>query len=610
MKKDKNITMLVISIITFLALVLSAAYALIGVTTIYDDSNIVSTLGTRPIFVSDASDQITLDIPYVPVEASEEYLLTNDTGVVNISLSTNYEVSTRCTYDIVWQWDEVADTSMQYKKTEGATKEYTISGSNGVDSFEEIQLNDYDASNLKTKLYTTSITAVKDIIAYQDWDITANFYKTTTIQDNHKGASYSGKIVIENVVCSNMGNAFAVYSEYDNSLIFYKNNDVVTEGEEYKGKVATAVYPNIELDTYTYDSTTTTPSTPWYEYASVIKTVSVANEIHPVSTAMWFTKLINLENINLTNLNTSRVVTMERMFDKAGQSNSNFVLNLGDKFDTSNVTNMSAMFQYTGQNSTKMTLDLGDKFDTSKVTNMAALFNNAGKSSINFELDLGDKFDTSNVTNMRYMFQEVGRSNPNFTLDLGSKFDTSNVTDMFYMFNYTGLSSTKFNLNLGDKFDTSNVMTMEAMFANVGRNTPIIVLDLGDKFDTSNVTNMADMFNHFGYLSSNVEIKLGDKFDTSHVTNMYRMFLGSGANATNFVLDVSGFIIKSSCNLTKFAEKSSSKIIFGEGWSNATLVSGMFAYDSSKKLEIVNAPANILAYDFASDNRVPTFTTI
>lgn len=227
--------------------------------------------------------------------------------------------------------------------------------------------------------------------------------------------------------------AYAVYSETDNSLTFYKNFDEVVAGNEYNGKIATKVYTGIETDVYTveYESEATkSTTTPWYEYANAIKTVSIEDEIAPISTAGWFFYLTNVENIDLTNLDTSQVNNMSHMFNNAGYNSASFVLDLGDKFNTENVTNMTGLFSYTGQ-----------------------------------------------------------------------------------------------------------------------------------------------------------------------------------ANST-FKMDLSQFIVQSSCDLTDFAYGSSASFIFGEGWSNATLVSGMFGYGSSTPIEIVNAPANILAYDFAADNRVVTFTTI
>jgi len=255
-----------------------------------------------------------------------------------------------------------------------------------------------------------------------------------------------------------------------------------------------------------------------------------------------FQNLFYLSSINLSNLDTSNVTNMFRMFNYTGTSSTLFTLNLGDNFNTSNVTNMSYMFNQTGNNCPGFTLNLGDNFDTSNVTTMSGIFSYTGTSSTVFTLDLGDKFDTSKVTTMSDMFYNTGYSSPVFTLDLGDKFDTSNVTNMYYMFSATGANSPIFTLNLGNQFDTSNVTNMSGMFSSIGTNSLVFTLDLGDKFDTSKVTNMSFMFNYAGRYSTVFTLDLGDKFDTSNVTNTQQMFGTTGNSNPNFTLDLRTFI--------------------------------------------------------------------
>ncbi len=124
-------------------------------------------------------------------------------------------------------------------------------------------------------------------------------------------------------------------------------------------------------------------------------------------------------NIDLTNLNTSKVTRMGYMFSECDVSK----ITWGD-FDTRNVTSMYAMFRDVK----------GDRLDLSAIAH----------------------FDTSNVTDMGYMFRESGLCD----IVLGNNFDTSSVIDMSYMFsnckNITGLDLSSFtsanNLNVGYMF--------------------------------------------------------------------------------------------------------------------------------------------------------------
>ena len=155
-----------------------------------------------------------------------------------------------------------------------------------------------------------------------------------------------------------------------------------------------------------------------------------------------FSKLTNLD---LTNFNTSNVITMEVMFSGCPALTSLDASN----FDTSNVTSMVHMFY----NCSKLTsLDVSS-FNTSKVTTMSRMF--SGCTSLT-SLDVSN-FDTSNVTAINELF---GYCKLLTSLDV-SNIDTSNVTDMQRMF--SGCSSLT-SLDVSN-FDTSNVTDMSYMFS-------------------------------------------------------------------------------------------------------------------------------------------------
>ncbi|MBO0022803.1 BspA family leucine-rich repeat surface protein, partial [Listeria monocytogenes] len=101
----------------------------------------------------------------------------------------------------------------------------------------------------------------------------------------------------------------------------------------------------------------------------------------------------SLEELDVSNFDTSSVTTMQAMFNACRALEKLDVSN----FDTSSVTTMQAMFE----NCTGLgELDVSN-FDTSSVTTMAYMFD--GCTSLE-ELDLSN-FDTSSVTTMAYMFQ-------------------------------------------------------------------------------------------------------------------------------------------------------------------------------------------------------------
>ena len=211
-----------------------------------------------------------------------------------------------------------------------------------------------------------------------------------------------------------------------------------------------------------------------------------------------FYNFINLENIDLSYFDTSKVISMSEMFSGASSLIS---LDLSN-FDTSKVLSMNEMFSGT---SSLESLDLSN-FNTSNVTDMSNMF--SGMNSLT-NLNIST-FDTSKVTNMFYMFD--GMSNLT-SLDV-SQFNTSNVTNMISMFSDLK-KITELNVS---SFDTSNVTNMRHMFSG---DEKITNLDLSN-FNTSNVTGMSAMFQSCRSLA-NLNIS---SFDTSKVTDMGWMFSG------------------------------------------------------------------------------------
>ena len=236
----------------------------------------------------------------------------------------------------------------------------------------------------------------------------------------------------------------------------------------------------------------------WREETEDIKTIEIGQKIEPVSTASWFSGLKNLTSINLSNLDTSNVITMANMFQGCESLKQ---LNISH-FNTSNVTNMSSMFS--GMKNVESIIINPNTFDTSNVTNMSTMFFRCSKLK-NFDVS---HFDTTYVTDMSDMFHECNELQ---TIDV-SHFNTSNVTNMNDMFRFCKKASV---LDVSH-FDTSNVTNMSGMFDMAHSITSLDV----SHFNTSKVTNMSGMFRWI----ENVKTLDLSHFDTSNVTDMSDMF--------------------------------------------------------------------------------------
>ena len=173
------------------------------------------------------------------------------------------------------------------------------------------------------------------------------------------------------------------------------------------------------------------------------------------SGANLFAYMINLRNVDLSNMYTNEVTDMSGMF--AGCINLSSID--ASNFNTTNVTNMKGMFiKWAGVLPSMVSLENFDVsgFDTSNVADMSYMFY---KNTLT-TLDVSN-FDTSNVTNMYGMFYQMTFL---VTLYASDKFVTTNVTASGYMFaldtKLVGGNGTTFDDNYVDKtyarIDTSS----------------------------------------------------------------------------------------------------------------------------------------------------------
>lgn len=127
--------------------------------------------------------------------------------------------------------------------------------------------------------------------------------------------------------------SFAVYSDSDKSLVFYKGKSVPSEGSSFRGKECTSVYKDIE----TWDG-----SIPGWadDHADSVEKVSFAASVAPKSCRAWFVDMRNCDSFDLKKLDTSKVNNFAYMF--AGCSDVE-ELDLSN-FDTNSAVNFKEMF--------------------------------------------------------------------------------------------------------------------------------------------------------------------------------------------------------------------------------------------------------------------------
>lgn len=321
---------------------------------------------------------------------------------------------------------------------------------------------------------------------------------------------------------------FAVYSEDDASLTFYKRRALPSEGSMFEGKTATAVYTNIQ----------NTKSTPlWKGIASKIKRVAVVDDgIAPQTMYAWFFTCDNLLSVNISKLDTSKTTSLGYAFSGCkslteidlSALNTSSVRSFADVFqdcsslrsvnlagwNTSSGDNFSQMFY---QCASLEELDISS-FETRKVITFKEMFRGCSSlSSLNVSM-----FDTSAATDVSQAFYGCGSLTE---LDL-SKASTAKVETFYGMF--SGCSGlTRIDLSL---LDTSSAKNLSYLFADCSKLESVNVSSI----KTSTVTDFNHMFSGCSSLKS---LDLSS-FDTSAAKDLSCLFYGCSSLAS---LNLSSF---------------------------------------------------------------------
>ena len=198
MKNKRYIFLITISLIILVSLAAMFSFAYFQAQTDIQSNlplNVVIEEGAFMTLTAVGQDGATINV-------SGGSMLTDKAGTVagssspKISLTLDSKVKASCTYDIAWVWDSASPS--KYSLSTGATNEFTISGSNGINSIAETQLSNHGTGlNLGTFSISTNGGAMT-----QTWSFIVRFYNLNVVQDKHADATYKGKVAIQNGECA------------------------------------------------------------------------------------------------------------------------------------------------------------------------------------------------------------------------------------------------------------------------------------------------------------------------------------------------------------------------------------------------------------------------
>jgi surface protein len=279
----------------------------------------------------------------------------------------------------------------------------------GCNSLNMLDLSDFDTSNVTNMNYMFyKCSNLTTIYVSEKWSVasiaSANnsmFYACSSLSgvipyDASKTDATMANYENGYLVYAAPKVIFAIYSETDNSLSFYKRNENTKPiiGSMFEEKMVSKIYVDFKDAEYSEGE-----EIPWVDSKNDILKIFFVDKIVPITTAYWFDNCINLNNIELVNLNTKKVINMSNMFNNCSSLIEIDLTNL----DTSNVTNMSNMFN----NCSKVNLLDLTNLNTASVTNMDSMFGNCAElKSIYVDKD---KWSTEKVISSANMFSNCNK---------------------------------------------------------------------------------------------------------------------------------------------------------------------------------------------------------
>src|SRR5574344_1523762 len=198
---NKNKLKVIIALSIIFVSVIGASYAYFtSVSENAASSNVVTTTSGRDAFSTSGNGLISLYVSAHDMEANQG----NNDYSKYVSASANIGVSltagggnATCTYDLFY----TASTPFTASASAGSLKEFTLSGTDGTQNLEEINLAGYGTS--ATKLNSTSYTINTTSTLTQNWVFTARFYNLGVNQDENSNKTFGGNITVGNVSCTN-----------------------------------------------------------------------------------------------------------------------------------------------------------------------------------------------------------------------------------------------------------------------------------------------------------------------------------------------------------------------------------------------------------------------
>ena len=237
MEKSKETKLIGIIASVFLLFIVGvASFAYFGSFNVDLNNNVAVNINAvspgNASFVSSAT-QLNLQVPAANMSqtaADNETPAAENTATLTVNLTGAANLLTKCTYDIVYEYDTNSNVYGVSPTTKNGDKEITlqVSGINGTNNFaseknfDSTTISSYKNGNVYT-LVSGAIIESDGTLTTQNISITGKYYNLTISQSSLEGKAFTGKIYVTNHKCETIEPAYITL------LNAYGGKDSITE---------------------------------------------------------------------------------------------------------------------------------------------------------------------------------------------------------------------------------------------------------------------------------------------------------------------------------------------------------------------------------------------
>ena len=206
----KNITLMVVAVLTLITFVGLATYAYFtGTINLGNTSNITTSTERNNLVFDTSGGVMELNITAANMQKSKAGTVAaenNTTLTVNLTANTDYSMV--CTYDIIYEWTSSDRYTSHSDGLAYGTKEFTMEAKSSntyfddnTFCFEKDMSEIIGAKNSQIVVKGAQIDATGSETVTQNWDFTAKFYNILANQSSLSNKTYSGRFKVDNVSC-------------------------------------------------------------------------------------------------------------------------------------------------------------------------------------------------------------------------------------------------------------------------------------------------------------------------------------------------------------------------------------------------------------------------